>query len=80
MAASVVSVADLQRLLDMLSGQGYDIIGPTVRDGAVVYDHIRSTAELPSGYQESQAGGFYRLRVSLPRRGAAASFQRGEIC
>jgi sulfhydrogenase subunit beta (sulfur reductase) len=61
MATSVMSVADLQRLLDALSEQGREIIGPTVRDGAVVYERVHSIQELPIGYRESQGGGYYRL-------------------
>ncbi len=64
MATSVMSVADLQRLLDTLSAQGLETIGPTVRDGAIIYDHLGSTRELPVGYQESQSGGNYRLRAT----------------
>lgn len=64
MATSIMSVADLQRLLDTLSGRGFEIIGPTARDGAIVYRQLRSTEELPIGYQESQASGLYRLRAT----------------
>ncbi len=64
MATCVMSVSDLQRLLSGLSDQGWEIIGPVVRDGAIVYDQLHSTEELPVGYQESQGGGFYRLRAT----------------
>ena len=44
-----------------LQTQGYEIIGPTVLDGAVVYTHLDSANELPSGWTDEQDGGTYRL-------------------
>ena len=38
------------------------MIGPTVRDQAIVYDEIASTADLPEGWTDEQEGGTYRLR------------------
>lgn len=32
----ILPTAEFQRLLDTLSAKGYRIVGPTVRDGAVV--------------------------------------------
>jgi ferredoxin len=40
---------------------GYRLLGPTVRDGAIVYDDIESTADLPAGWTDEQDGGRYRL-------------------
>lgn len=40
---------------------GYKVYGPVKRDGAIVYDTLRSGAELPVGWQDEQAGGHYRL-------------------
>lgn len=67
MATSVLSVADLQKLLDALSDRGYEIVGPTIRNGAVAYQRMTSTAELPIGCEESQAGGHYRLRSTATK-------------
>ncbi|MBD3331444.1 sulfite reductase subunit A [candidate division GN15 bacterium] len=64
MATSVMSVADLQRLLDTLTERGIETIGPTVRDGAIIYDQITTTQELPIGHQEVQDGGYYRLKAT----------------
>ncbi|MFQ5795869.1 MAG: 4Fe-4S dicluster domain-containing protein [Candidatus Bipolaricaulia bacterium] len=58
----VVERRDLQRLFDALSGRGYQIVGPTVRDGAIVYDELTSTADLPVGWTDEQDGGTYRLK------------------
>ncbi len=49
------------RLLSSLVGSGYELIGPVVRDGAIVLDRIESGEELPVGIREEQAPGRYRL-------------------
>ncbi len=54
--------ADLDRLLDLLRADGRQVIGPTVSDGAIVYDEIRTAADLPVGRTDHQAPGEYRLR------------------
>ncbi len=62
--------AGLQQLLDALARKGYRVIGPTVRDGAIIYDDLRSTADLPIGWTDEQDGGTYRLK----KRGDGAFF------
>ena len=57
----LVERADLQRLLDALTTAGYSVVGPTVRDAAIVYDLIRSVEELPAGWTDRQEAGRYRL-------------------
>ncbi len=54
----------LQQFLDVLSSQGYRLIGPTARDGAVVYDEISSVNDFPAGMTDTQTGGMYRLEDS----------------
>ena len=54
--------AGLDRLLDLLAADGRRIIGPTVSQGAVVYDEIHRASDLPSGWAADQAPGVYRLR------------------
>ena len=49
------------RLIASLAEAGYDVIGPTVRDGAIVLDHIDGVDELPAGVSEEQGPGVYRL-------------------
>jgi ferredoxin len=53
---------DFQQLLDTLAKRGYRVVGPTLRDEAIVYDTVNSVAELPSGWTDEQNGGKYRLR------------------
>lgn len=52
---------DLERLFAALSADGRRIVGPTVVDGAVVYDELRSPKELPFGWRAETAPGHYRL-------------------
>ncbi len=54
-------VRELDKLLDALKRRGYDVIGPTVRDGAIVYDHLSQTEDLPKGITDQQEPGRYRL-------------------
>jgi NAD(P)H-flavin reductase len=53
--------ADLGRLLDVLRDDGRRVIGPTVADGAIVYDEISGASDLPIGWGARQAPGTYRL-------------------
>jgi ferredoxin len=54
--------AHLQQLFDALIRRGYQIVGPTVRDGAIVYEQLNSVADLPAGWTDEQDGGSYRLK------------------
>jgi sulfhydrogenase subunit beta (sulfur reductase) len=49
------------RLLELLVDDGYTLVGPTVRDGAIVLDLIDGIDDLPRGVRETQAPGAYRL-------------------
>jgi sulfhydrogenase subunit beta (sulfur reductase) len=57
-----VDRSGLDTLLQVLQRHGYQTLGPTLRDGAIVYDEIRSTADLPAGWADEQDGGHYRLK------------------
>ena len=52
----------LDELFGALSRRGYTVVGPTVREQAIVYDEISSCADLPIGWTDEQDGGHYRLR------------------
>jgi len=56
-----VNISGFDRLLNSLKNKGYRCIGPTLRDGAVVYDEIASRADLPVGWGDAQRPGYYRL-------------------
>ncbi len=66
----VVSVQALGSLLQALRDEGHQLVGPTVRDGAIVYAEIAGLEDLPAGWTEVQEAGTYRLR----RRGDDALF------
>jgi sulfhydrogenase subunit beta (sulfur reductase) len=57
----VLTVDGLAALLDALGARGYRVVGPTLRDQAIVYDDIASLADLPRGWTDEQDGGHYRL-------------------
>jgi len=59
-----------QNLLDTLHKGGYEVVGPTIREGAVVYEHLNSVRDLPVGWTDEQDGGSYRLK----KRSDAALF------
>ena len=58
----VIERSDIDQLFGALSRRGYTIVGPTVRDHAIVYGEIRGAADLPVGWTDEQDGGHYRLR------------------
>ncbi|HEU5277991.1 MAG TPA: 4Fe-4S dicluster domain-containing protein [Gaiellaceae bacterium] len=51
----------LDELVRALAARGFRVLGPTVRDGAIVYDDLESAAQLPIGWTDDQAPGRYRL-------------------
>ena len=51
----------LARLLAALREDGYQLMGPTVRDGAIVHAQIGGVEDLPKGWTETQEAGTYRL-------------------
>jgi len=53
-----------QRLFDNLRAAGFTLVGPTVRDSAIVLDEITRVEELPMGWWDEQAPGKYRLQKS----------------
>jgi ferredoxin len=58
---SVIGPEALDGLVEALSTRGFRVLGPTVRDGAIVYEELASAAELPIGWTDTQDAGRYRL-------------------
>jgi ferredoxin len=52
---------ELQRLLDALLESGRRVLGPVVREGALVWDEVSHVAELPLGWRDTQTPGAHRL-------------------
>jgi sulfhydrogenase subunit beta (sulfur reductase) len=69
-ASHTVERSALDGLFAALRRRGYTILGPTVREEAIVYGEVRGCEDLPVGWTDEQDGGRYRLR----RREDAALF------
>ncbi|MGO9756406.1 MAG: 4Fe-4S dicluster domain-containing protein [Roseiarcus sp.] len=57
----VLTRADLDALIGGLAGRGYRVVGPKLRDQAIIYDDIGGVDDLPAGWTDEQDGGRYRL-------------------
>lgn len=60
--AAVLSTDGLSQLVAALIDDGYCVVGPTVRDEAIVLAELSSGADLASGWAVDTAPGQYRLR------------------
>jgi formate hydrogenlyase subunit 6/NADH:ubiquinone oxidoreductase subunit I len=58
----ILAASELAKLIAALVRKGYAVVGPTVRDGAIVYDQVVSVQDLPAGWTDEQAPGHYRLK------------------
>ncbi len=67
---AVLTLEGLDGLIGSLRAEGYRVIGPRLRDGAIVYDDVDVVADLPGGWTDEQDGGHYRVK----RRDDAAVF------
>ena len=61
-ATLVLESEGLEAVITALRGRGYTVIAPTVRDGAITYEAVAGSAELPRGVGDEQAPARYRLR------------------
>ena len=57
----VLTPATLDTLIGALIDRGYTVLGPTLRNGVVVYDELHSAASLPVGVGDDQGPGRYGL-------------------
>jgi ferredoxin len=60
----------LDRLIQFLRQDGYEVIGPRLDQGAIVHAPVASAQDLPIGWTERQSAGTYRLE----QRGDNACF------
>ncbi len=67
---AVLERKDFDRLFAALASRGYRVLGPTLREGAIIYAEVSAAADLPAGWTDEQNGGLYRLK----RRSDAALF------
>jgi ferredoxin len=61
-AAVVIGRDGLEALVGLLTERGRTVIGPTVRDGAIVLAELTSAEQLPYGWGVELEAGLYRLR------------------
>jgi ferredoxin len=57
-----LDTAGLRRLIEVLIEQGYRVVGPTLRDNAIVLAELESADDLPRGWGVDVAPGHYRVR------------------
>jgi len=58
----ILQADDLNQLIQVLITRGYQVHGPTLADGAIVYDEIHAASQLPRGWTDEQDKGRYRIR------------------
>ncbi|HLN03204.1 MAG TPA: 4Fe-4S dicluster domain-containing protein [Bryobacteraceae bacterium] len=58
---SVLDVEGIAQLIALLQRRGYQVAGPTLRDGAINYEVLRKLEDLPAGWTDEQAPGRYRV-------------------
>ena len=56
-----LDLIDFSALIDVLRDNDYEIIGPRLRQRAIVLDRISSVDDLPSGWTDSQEAAKYRV-------------------
>lgn len=61
----------LQSLIDALVDRGYQVIGPMVKEGAVVLSTLKEATQLPWGVRDVQSPGRYELEDGDPDRAFA---------
>lgn len=59
---AILDRAGLDALIQVLAGRGYRVVGPTVRDDAIVLAELHSADQLPQGWGVHTAPGTYRLQ------------------
>ncbi len=58
----IVDRKDLDQLFTALLKNGYQVMGPTVRDEGIIYDDLNSMKDLPIGWTDEQDAGTYRIK------------------
>jgi sulfhydrogenase subunit beta (sulfur reductase) len=58
---AIIDRAGLDDMIGVLREQGFTTVGPTIREGAIVWDEIGETSDLPVGWTDRQQPGAYAL-------------------
>jgi sulfhydrogenase subunit beta (sulfur reductase) len=59
---SVIDLEGLAQLISSLQHRGHLVVGPTLRDGAIVYETLNKLEDLPIGWTDEQDAGCYRVK------------------
>lgn len=59
--AFILQATDLDSLIQALRNENFEVMGPTIRDQAIVYEVISKASDLPQGWTDEQEKGTYRL-------------------
>jgi len=59
---AAIDRGNFPHLIEALKKKGYRVVGPQVRDGAIVYDELDDVSELPIGWTDVQSEGRYSLK------------------
>lgn len=62
----IIEAERLGDLFGVMAVAGYQTLGPTVCDGAIVYGKVASVSDLPVGWHDFQDAGSYRLSKDDP--------------
>jgi len=57
-----ITPSGFETLFEVLKKQGYQLVGPTRQNEAIVYDTLEIVSDLPAGWTEEQEAGTYRLK------------------
>jgi ferredoxin len=57
-----ITLPEFHKLFLLLQDDGYAIVGPTIKEQAIVYDDLQSVADLPVGWTDDQQPGVYRIK------------------
>lgn len=56
-----IDKSSLDNIISILKQEGYIVVGPMIKDGAIVYDEISGTPDMPVGWGDVQEAGTYSL-------------------
>ena len=62
-ATVMLAAGDFQPLLEALAGRGYQLVGPTLRDGQLIYGDLPGWPTCPWAGPRSGGGGAFRLKT-----------------
>ena len=58
---AVIASSQLDTLIRLLGADGFEVLGPIVRDGAIVHGALTSRSDLPVGWHDRQEPGQYEV-------------------